>query len=331
MKVYIVNRLPGVADSLLLQLLEGKEEYVGGLFQKIDSKPFRTMVSFVQTPQEADYLFLPHNYFSVSSENSYLKSVENFAAAHNKDVIVFAYGDSSEAVRIQHSIVLRTSQYRSQLAANEIIAPAFVEDLGTIHGVQVRVKTQIPIIGFAGWAGFASVKRYLVYVAKILITRGPYKQGVFFRRKALSILSRASNLKTLFVLRRTYSGHKNQIEGSPEMIRSEYIRVFQDSDLALIVKGDGNYSLRFFEALSLGKVPLFIDTDTPLPSEHVVPYDDFMIRIPWNQLGDMPSLINTFWLQTTPEQFALMQSQARKYFEQYLLPHVFYKQFFEKM
>jgi len=331
-KIFVVQRIANVSDSLLLQLLEAKTETVGGLFQQINTKDFKDVVTFVQQPDEADYFMVPHNYFSIKKEKAYIQEIEALAMDHAKKVIVFAYGDSSEKVDIAQSIVLRTSQYKSQLRDNEIIVPAFVEDVGALYGIEQCTydANRKPFVGFAGWAGFKNKKREIKYFLKLLLAlfSGPKKQGIYFRRKVMHILQNATSVHAHFILRSSYSGHTNDIEDTPQKIRQEYIDVIQNADLALAVKGDGNYSLRFFEILSLGRIPLFIDTDCALPLENVIDYDSFMLRIDYKDVTHIEEKIDAFWQNMTNEKYLEMQMAARTVFDCSLRAGRFYRYLF---
>lgn len=331
MKLFITKRIPGKEDCILLRLLLGQEDVVGGLFQKIESAPYQGLVTFVDTIDEADYLFMPHNYFSVESNSDYLKAMDTIAATNNKKIIVFAYGDSTRAVKIKNSVVLRTSQYKSKLKKNEIIIPPFVEDLGSIYGYSIRTKTnQKPVIGFAGWAGFKNPVRFLKYLIKLTYVYGPKRQGIYFRRKIINHLKNATSVVPLFILRDSFSGHLNDIEDSPEKIRKEYIDTIVQSDLALAVRGDGNYSLRFFEILSLGRIPLFVDTDMALPLETDILYADCVLHVDHVDILKTEQILNSFWEKLTSEDFICMQNAARKVFVTKLNASIFYKNLFEK-
>lgn len=45
-------------------------------------------------------------------------------------------------------------------------------------------------------------------------------------------------------------------------------------------RGNGLSSLRFFEALAWGRIPILIADDTALPLEGVIPYHEFVVRVP---------------------------------------------------
>ncbi len=340
LKIFITKRLDKVTDSILLQLMTSNEEFIGGLFQKIKTDKFKNLVEFVQSPEKADYFLMPHNYFSVWKNKNYLNHNENFAKKYNKKIIIFAYGDRNSEVKIKNSIVLRTSQYKSQLRKNEIIIPPFVEDLGIVNGIVIKDfdKNRKPSIGFAGWVSCSNVVQWIKYKAKIFIQflllqvkkiHSPVVyQGLHFRRKVITILNHSDLLETKFFLRHSYSGHKKTIQDNPEKIRREFIFAIKDSDLALAVKGDGNYSLRFFEILSLGRIPLFIDTDISLPLEDEIDYDAFVLRVDYEKIHDLPKIINRFWQRNTDQSFKEMQTNARQAFKYRLSTEAFYTYLF---
>lgn len=339
-KVFITDRLPNVSDSLLLKLILSNEEYVGGLFQKIQTSNFKNLVDIVKRPEEADYLLMPHNYFSVFKNKKYLDLSENLSLKYNKKIIIFAYGDRDNEIKVNNSIILRTSQYKSKLLKNEIIIPAFVEDLDSDYKVKFRDLdlSRKPIVGFAGWVSCSNLVQWVKYKTKIIFNFILFKlgfvkslavlQGLHFRRKVVSILNDTNLVDTNFFLRQSYSGHKNTIQDDPDKIRQQFISAIKNSDLALAVRGDGNYSLRFFEILSMGRIPLFIDTDTPLPLENEIDYDSFILRVDFKNLERLPEIINNFWQNNSDSNFKNMQKRARQAFVYRLSAPVFYRYLF---
>ncbi len=340
MKIYLLDRIVGVNDSLLLKLFLSKDDYSGGLFQKIETKNFKNLVEFVSNPEEADYFLMPHHYFSIYKNKSYLKKIENESVKYKKKIIIFAYGDNSSDVKVLNSIVLRTSRYKSKLLKNEIMVPAFVEDLGSQYGSVPRVFNKInkPVIGFAGWVSCSSLFQWFKYISKFLVQFFIVKlrllnscvyKGLYFRRKTISVLNNTNLIDKTFYLRNNFSGHLKTIEDDPKKIREQFVSSIKDSDLALAIKGDGNYSLRFFEILSLGRIPLLIDTDTPLPLEDEIDYDAFILRVDYRKIHKLPKIINEFWQNMTEEKFIEMQKKARQAFDYRLSAAAFYRYLFD--
>lgn len=337
LRLFILTRLPRVPDSQLLRLLLGKEDFVGGLFQKTPSAPYQGLVSFVPSPQQADYLILPHDYRSVYKNEDYLNEIRTLTEEYAKKTIVFAYLDKSITIDLPNCVVLRTSQYRSNLQKNEIIVPPFVEDLGVTYGVTHRHKSSIPTIGFTGWVKHQTLFQEFKYRVKLCLSflkillrfKPPSSlQGLYYRRKALTAISNNGDIKKLFFIRTSYSASHQTIVGDVEQLRNEFVSSIQNADLALAVRGDGNYSLRFYEILSLGRIPLYIDTDGPLPLEDKIDYDDFIIRINHAHINMLPEILNKWWNGLSEERFMMMQKMAHDVFTTKLRTDVFYRDLF---
>jgi hypothetical protein len=293
-----------------------------------DNKIKNTFFNFASI-EEADFVLLPHNYFDIKNHKDYLEELEDFSRTCDKQIIVFAYGDSDEVVPIQNAIILRTSQYKYKLKENEIIIPPLVENLGQNIDFIARNKGFLPIVGFAGWAGFPSFKQRLKYLLKNLyndiksslgLLDGSHKQGLYFRIKSIKKLNKSPLIKTNFILRNSYSAHQDTIGVAPDIARKQYVKNILESDLILSPKGDGNYSARFFEVLSLGRIPLLIDTETVLPMEKVINYDDFVLRVDYRDINKLDRKVSDFYKRITNDEFIAMQKRAWDTYNRYLSP-----------
>ena len=89
-------------------------------------------------------------------------------------------------------------------------------------------------------------------------------------------------------------------------------------------KGNGNGSIRFYEALSLGRFPVLIDTDCVLPLAEVINYNDFVVKVEYNNLSNLEDRIVKFYKSLTNEDFLRRQHLAREAFE-LLRPESFFK------
>jgi hypothetical protein len=337
-KIYIFNKINKISPFIIFADSDSRGDKK--LFQNVKIDNIESLSTIVTNPIDADIFAIPHNFFSIKNNKEYIDECIKLSSKYSKKILVFAYGDSSEVINIPNSIVVRTSQYRSNKKDNEIIMPAYVEDLGA-KGVVLKEKNNIkPVIGFVGWSGFKRnidmIKFNLkIYLNIILITFGkvkvPQLQGLFFRIKLIKFLSKSVLIDTNFIIRKSYSGHSKVIEISPEKAREEFISVINNSDFSLAVKGDGNYSLRFFEILSLAKIPLFIDTDCCLPLEDDINYDDFIFRVDYKSIKNVDRIIRDFYSSISEEKFLEMQRKARITFEEKLSIQSFMKILFDKL
>ena len=91
-----------------------------------------------------------------------------------------------------------------------------------------------------------------------------------------------------------------------------------NSDFVLCPKGDGNYSVRFYEALSLGRIPILIDTDMVLPLEETLDYSKFILRVDHADMHRLEDIVADFYEALSNEEFQAMQMEAREAFATHL-------------
>jgi len=302
-------------------------------------KPF---VEMVKDPTQADYILLPHNYSSLKGQEEYIQRLAQLAQAYDKKLLIFWHGDSDAPVEIPNSIIFRTSQYRSTKRANEIMMPAYAEDLLESTEIIPRHKGALPVVGFCGWANYKNLKNRIGTLLKNALWSMraflksdlmllAYKKGITYRMQALKVFQKSTSVKSNFIIRNSYSGHKSTISLDPSQARLEYRGNMLMSDFALVVKGDGNYSYRFYEALSLGRVPLLIDTECVFPLEDVLDYSSFTIRIPFTELSQADRILKERFLRMSDQEFVAMQQKARDVFAQYLRIDMFLRYAVEQL
>lgn len=319
-KVYIDNPLNFSLIPLLYPNLGFQHKdtilFSDGAFKYIKGE----MVKIEGNPSLADFLLIPHNFFLIKEKKEYIQTFVSISKKHGKKIIIFAYGDSDEDIDIPNSIIFRTSRYGSQQKENEIIMPAFVEDLSDSCDFEPRTKRSgKPVVGFCGWAEFGGVLQNIKLGVKNILasyTKGNvFRQGLWFRKRVIEALRKSHAVETNFIIRKFYSGHRKTIKMPPEQARVEYIENLRNCDLALVVKGAGNFSFRFYEALSAGRVPLFVDTDCVLPLGNIIDYTKFVLFVDYKDIDRMGEIVSEFYGKISDEEFFVMQKTAREAFD----------------
>ncbi len=347
LKIYVNRNLMGELSyvSLLFPfwgpILKQATPYQTATFEKYNfDKSYYRLVDDIK---EADFVLVPHNYWYLKDKDpELLEKCIDEAHSHNKLLLIDALGDPYDNINVKNAYVMRTSQYRFKLKENEIMIPAYAEDLlETYLGgkLQVRKKEALPTVGFTGWAElpFADHIKLLIkelplrFFALFSKRYNATKKGLFFRKRALNILKKSALIKTNFIIRKFFSGHAGTIQGDPRKIHQEFINNIISSDYILCVKGDGNYSIRFYETLSLGRIPLFVDTETVLPLEDVIDYKDFCVFVDYRDLSRIDKILEEFHKNLNDERFELMQKKARDAFENYLRIDKFTKYLIDRL
>jgi len=345
-RVYIGTPLARMRPLLILKQQLNLPDYKG-------EKPFRAVYgamdfSFLtvsERPGEADFFLLPHSYFSARAvEGRYVEDFVRLAERMKKRVVLFSEGDTDRAIPIPHAIVFRTSQYAHQKKQNEIIMPpqVYADDVLKDSIFSLRTKREKPTVSFCGWSELGAFRQRVKFLAqniysdfKTQIYGDRYaaikKQGIYFRQKALRALGNSSLVETSFVERDFFSVNKHTIKLPREILRAQYLENMVNSDFVLAPKGDGNFSIRFYEALALGRFPILIDTGSILPLEDEISYSDYIVRVPYQKIGDIGEYVSRFYQRLTPEAYEEAQRGARALFMRTLRLDVFLKNTLSKL
>ncbi|HEY4504984.1 MAG TPA: exostosin family protein [Candidatus Paceibacterota bacterium] len=319
-KVYIGQFLAEKKSYLpILYPNLGRQHKPGRLFlDKAYDVLGKPVVDIVTDPALCDFFLLPYDFFNVEKFDKYLREFGALARKHNKKILIFDFSDFDKQIDIPNSIQFRVSLYESSKREGEIVMPPFVENLTSFPE---RNKSLKPTVGFVGYVHFSLPSYFKL---------GARKHGIYFRRKALDELEGVSEITTKVIRRLGYSGHRDTIGMDPELARKQYLENINDSDLILAPKGYGNYSLRLYETLALGRIPILIDTDCVLPLEDELDYNKFILRVDYKNMDRLPNVIRNWWSRISNEEFIEMQKLASEAFTQHLRLDRYLPRAFEK-
>jgi hypothetical protein len=168
----------------------------------------------------------------------------------NKKIIVFFLIDYEFELNIPENVlVLRTSMRNSIKSPREYILPYIWEPSNKIFNLLPN-GTQ-PIVGFCG-----QVNKY-----RTNILNSTYVNPI---------------IKTNFILRKYFFGGTEIDKNiSKKDLINDFYKNMEESHFIICNRGSGNFTMRFYQALSAGRIPILVNTDMLLP---------FTDRIPWREL-----------------------------------------------
>ncbi|HEX2853344.1 MAG TPA: exostosin family protein [Opitutaceae bacterium] len=267
------------------------------------------------------------------------------AKKHGKRIIIFFDSDHDDAIEWpRHAIVFRFSIYSDTCGANQFSIPTFSQDfLALNYGgrLELREKSAVPSVGFCGYAppvgcrlskhSLREVGRYVAYRAGVLKSR---RQLIAHapRVQALRALQRTKGVDTRFIVRDQFAFNRwgvLQPGGTPETAakqRHEFIENLNTTDYALCVRGLANCSIRFYEAISLGRIPVFVNTQCVLPYDWLVDWKAACVWVEEKDLGRIGPFLRHYHAQLTPEEFAAKQRLARELFQKWICPEGFFRE-----
>jgi len=305
----------------------------------------------VTDPAQADVAVLPANwnrYITGGRREMGLAFADEMRDAGRR-LLVFFDSDSEEAMPFENAIVFRPSLHRSRRVENERPLPAWSGDLiETFHRgtLPLSVKSDFPRVAFCG--AVEPCRRTVFGAARsawlgTAPDRSSEDAAFALRRAVLARLERAPALRTHFVRRRGYFGGTmsrtrwrrragsawDPVAGA--RVRREYVENMIDSDYVVCVRGGGNFSHRFYEALCCGRVPIVIDTDCVLPFEEAIDWRSLVVWCDAGELDRLPSKIESFHRAHSAGAFADLQQRLRRLWLERLSPLGFFSHLAEQI
>ena len=287
----------------------------------------------------ADAVFLPYRLdWYRRNAKEVLEECKEVAKAHKLPLLVDGLGDGETPVGEDNAYVLRYGGYRFltkdmsnwglpphiRWEPNRIEIPTQADDLllrRCNNTLTLREKTVAkPVVGFTGmtsttWKNMLHnrIDEIPLYIRSLYDKRFlAMSRGIFWRQKAIAILEKSPLITPNFKTKNFFSGSAITVQGTMTDAQQTLVDIVQGSDYALDVRGDANASVRLYEILSLGRVPVIVDTERILPFADVLDYKSFSLIVDFKDIRNLPRIIADFHASLTPEQFKEMQQKARE-------------------
>ncbi|MEH2383904.1 MAG: exostosin family protein [Nostoc sp.] len=298
--------------------------------------------------ENAQIALLPFDWSKFTTHPESLKIVQQMSQetmSRGIPLVVFYLDDATTSVELDNALVFRTSINRSTRLHNESVIPAWSEDFVENYcqgKIPLRSKSSQPIVGYCGYGSLVQSRNQLTNqlrlqlgatpkAADIVSKFGielvkhdlPWLYGSRIREQALFILSKSRGLQCNFRIHDVL--HHTEKLTLPQ--REQFVDNMLNSDYILCTRGGGNFSYRFYETLSCGRIPVFINTDCELPFEQYIDWKRYCI---WVEEADLPYLgdrIREFHARLTPQQFQDLQIECRKLWLEWLSPEGFFANF----
>jgi hypothetical protein len=247
---------------------------------------------------DCDYI-ISCKFYAETTNN--IKTIQNNLDSYqnvNKKVIVFLICDFADNLHIPYNVILfRTSMYKSQKKFNEFLLPYVWEDIDTVVEPLDRSNSELPIVGFCGRVDM-------------------------YREKLVNALQNSNQVKCNFILRKDFWG------GDPHNpnLFTEFINNIISSHFTVSNRGNGNYSMRFYQVLSAGRIPILTDSDL------IFPFDD---EIPWHNIAiigkneeDVINKISEWWRS---KDIIIIQKKCKEIYNNFFDRRVFLQKIFDNI
>jgi hypothetical protein len=295
--------------------------------------------------EDADFGVFPFKIEAYVKNDAMQNIVDMSQQAHaaGKKMLLWIDGDQGLSPRFHRPglVVLTQTTFRSWRTEQEFVVPHFADDMVEIYKsghLPIREKSTKPVIGFCGqarlttsrlaWQTYLGTRRRAEYLARL----SPYapshiRPGIILRSKVLNLLEADDRIETNFILRKTYkAGIKGKARNDlSHPSRVEFAENIFGTDYTVCVRGGGNWSMRLFETLSCGRIPIFIDTDCILPFDFKINWRDYCVFIENHEIPHVAEKVHAFHSSITDQAFRERQTACREFW----LSHLSKDGFFE--
>ncbi|MGI4022337.1 MAG: exostosin domain-containing protein [Janthinobacterium lividum] len=298
--------------------------------------------------EESDSCLLPIRYTQEQNDKKFEQSIKSFsdlASESGKKTFVFLGSDIDYFdVKIKNAIIFCNTLYQSKRKKNEFAYTFFFEDFvnkyyqGTLL---LKDKPAVPTIGFCGFApplsqkfGFYQIKEALRLGMNYmgLMRSFPSKSAHSYRARAILTVLKSKIINNNFIIRSNFGFggpvgglYPGGIKELNDSFRETYVKNIVDSDYTLCVRGYGNNSIRFFEALSCGRIPVFLNTDCVLPFDFIIDWKKYCVWVEESEINQIPKKVLEFHNKLSSEEFKNLQTEIRNIWLKYFTPEGFFK------
>ncbi len=301
------------------------------------------LFEYTNNIEEADFAMLPMawNYYIENNKTKLAEDFIKFCTINNKKVATYIAYDYGVTPTVNDVYIFRQSGYQSKRLINQYSCPFFLSDqLARRYKreeIFLREKQSKPIVGFCGQAKVSTITnaRHLATIAlnNFLYTTKlkswepqTLYPPVLRREKTLEILEQSNLIQTNFIKRTAYRGGANTPE-EKEKTTFEYYENLIHSDYIVCIRGGGNFSVRLFETMMMGRIPLFINTDCVLPFDNFIDWKKQCVWVEESDVKFAPQILADFHNEIHPDDFKSMQLSNRNLW----MKHLSIKGFFNSL
>jgi hypothetical protein len=303
-------------------------------------------VEFVEEISDSDICILTMSwnyYYNQNCIDDAKKYIKN-ANAEGKKVWTWMSGDFGVDLRFKGNyVVFRNSGHKSRLSDQHVGMPVFISDpLKMIYNTTellMPVYNSKPAVGFCGQAN-SSFKQSLKEIAirlknyidhklkRTYDSPQPIQSTSLLRAKLLKILEASEFIKSNFIKRQKYRAGITENKAKHETTQEFYDNIIE-SHYVLCARGGGNFSVRFYETLAMGRIPIFINTDCLLPLDNRIDWKNNCVWVKNNDKEKIADKVVEFHQQHTKESLYQLMKENRELWESRMRIGSFFKYIYD--
>lgn len=289
--------------------------------------------------EDSHIVILPLEYsYMLKNHQEVFKELISKGKNLDKPIWVYSGGDFGLSLKDEQIYNFRLGGFKSKLNSNTFILPSFISDpynLNLNRDFKVLNKEDRPKIGFVGHAqlgGLKLLKEFLSFLSinlkrvfKIIyIDYQSFYPSAVKRAIYLKALQACEGLESNFIYRKRYRAGIKIEEDKANTTRDFYNNIYENP-YTFCIRGNGNFSVRFYETLAVGRIPVLLNTDCLLPLNYKINWENHCIILDETEYKSLGQTIISFHNKLSDKDFTKLQTENRKLWEDFLTRHSFFK------
>ena len=127
-------------------------------------------------------------------------------------------------------------------------------------------------------------------------------------------------LETNFIYREKYRAGSVS-DSDRERTTLEFYKNIYESDYIFCLRGRGNFSIRLYETLMMGRIPILVNTDCLLPFSKHINWKNHVLLINWKDRNNIAEIIENFHKNISNSEFEEKQKNNRFLWKEKFTPN----------
>jgi hypothetical protein len=304
------------------------------------------------TAENSDFILFPFNWRN-SDSTKCTRLDHNWAKPSRRDrPPILIHGSTADILKqnqvllpIKNYIYLNQALVKGREPSFALAPPFFIPDLVSLIGQEWEPITDLkmPSVGFCGVAGplktkfsttkvFDYVRLLITYCSFINVNPERLLRTInnnskhAYRVRLMNNLGHSDLIRTSFILRSQGGLVDNSYyrKADKSAYVGEYINNIYSSLYTICCRGTENYSVRLYETLCLGRIPIIVDTDIRLPFDGDIEYSSNCVYISPMEIAKASSILKDWHYSRTPSKLEEIQKANRQIWLSYLSHEAYY-------
>ena len=292
-----------------------------------------------------DYLIIPISieYLMSNNQINYVKFIISKGNEFNKKILLFSTGDFGTSIQEKNVITIRLGGFKSAQYGQTFIMSPFIEDPYNKLNFKFETldKQNKPSIGFVGHsnAGLDKLfKEFLIFlkgtffriIKKELTDFQKFYPSSYFRAKYLILIQKNQQINCNFIFRKKYRAGAVSLENRKKT-NNEFFENISQNLYTFCMRGSGNFSVRFYETLVMGRIPVLLNTDCSLPFYETINWSEHCLVIEESEVKNISKKLIDFHNDHDNELLKKIQIKNRALWLNYFQKDDFFIQLYKDL